>query len=207
LVFKVHWRKTHASDIDRISFRRRPESRLLSKCRRRSSRCSGNEPGCNDRINSPAGAILRASDTARCHQVLPAIRRGAPRLPPFLSLVVVKLVKPRPRGYARPGAPEVQPNYYAPGVIKSAISDIRMRQRRRRSGESRVSETGAFAAPFCSQATCAFMAAAVGFPSYSGRQGMPSLFLRHLERHIEGLFRCSVYQQPASAEQAHSRFG
>jgi len=62
---------------------------LLSKCRRPSGRPSSHEAGGNRRFNNARGAVLRASDPARRHQVLPGIRRGSPRLPPLLSLVVV----------------------------------------------------------------------------------------------------------------------
>ena len=67
-------------------------SRLLSKCRRRSGRRSSHEAGCNRRFNSARGTVLRASHPARRHQVLPGIRRGAPRLPSLPSLVVVSQV-------------------------------------------------------------------------------------------------------------------
>ena len=65
-------------------------SRLLSKCRCRSGRRGSHKSGCNRRFNSARGAVLRASYPARYHQVLPGIRRGASRLPPLPSLVVVK---------------------------------------------------------------------------------------------------------------------
>src|SRR4029077_3395259 len=81
--------ESHASDLDGFSFRGGPESRLLPKRRRRSGRCSSHESRCN-RFNSARGAVLRASYPVRGHQVLPGIRCGAPRLPPFPSLVVVK---------------------------------------------------------------------------------------------------------------------
>ena len=67
-------------------------SRLLSKCRRRSGRCSSHEACCNRHFNTARRTVLRASHPARHHQVLPGIRSRAPRLPPLLSLVVV--VKP-----------------------------------------------------------------------------------------------------------------
>jgi hypothetical protein len=99
LLFGVLQREeTHAGDIDKISFRWRSEPRLLSKCRRRSDRRSSHEAGCNSRFNSARGAVLRASYPARHHQVLPGIRRGAPRLPPLPSLAVV--VKPGSRDVA-----------------------------------------------------------------------------------------------------------
>lgn len=80
----------HANDIDEISFRRRSESCLLSKCRRRSGRRSSHEACCNRRFNNARRAVLRASYPTRRHQVLPGIRRGASRVPALLSLVVVK---------------------------------------------------------------------------------------------------------------------
>jgi len=75
-----------------LAFARRSESRLLSKCRRRSGRRGSHEACCNRHFNSARRTVLRASHPARHHQVLPGIRRRAPRLPPLLSLVVV--VKP-----------------------------------------------------------------------------------------------------------------
>jgi hypothetical protein len=82
--------ETHASNVDGVSSGRCSESCLLSKCRRRSGRRSIHKAGCNRRFNSAECAVLRASYPARCNQVLPRIRRGAPRLPTLLSLVVVK---------------------------------------------------------------------------------------------------------------------
>jgi hypothetical protein len=82
--------ETHASDIDGFRFRRRSQSRLLSKCGCRSGRRSSHEAGCHRRVNGARGAVLRPPHSARHHQVLPGIRCGASGLPPLLSLVVVK---------------------------------------------------------------------------------------------------------------------
>ena len=80
-------------------------SRLLPKRRRRSGRCSSHESRCNRRFNSARGAVLRASYPVRGHQVLPGIRCGAPRLPPFPSLVVVKLRSSACQGKSRSDFP------------------------------------------------------------------------------------------------------
>jgi hypothetical protein len=82
-------RKQHASNIDGASFGRCSDSRLLSKCRRGSGQRSSYEACRNRRFNSARRAVLRTSHPSRRCQVLPAIRRGAPRLPPLLSLVVI----------------------------------------------------------------------------------------------------------------------
>jgi hypothetical protein len=81
--------KTHASDIDDVNFRRRLELHLLSKCRR---------------LPTDATAMKRAANAASVaqdaqfyarptqHGVIKCNREFVvePRLPPLLSLVVVK---------------------------------------------------------------------------------------------------------------------
>jgi hypothetical protein len=84
--------KNHASDIDGVGFGRCCQSLLLSKCIRCSGRRSSHEACCKRWLGA-RGAVLRASHPARRHQVLPAIRRRAARLPPLLSLVVVATFK------------------------------------------------------------------------------------------------------------------
>jgi hypothetical protein len=86
---RIFWGETHASDIDGVGFGRRSESRLLSKCECRSGQRSSREACRGCRVNGARCAVLRASHPARHHQMLSRVRRGAPRLPPLLSLVEV----------------------------------------------------------------------------------------------------------------------
>jgi hypothetical protein len=89
--------KNHASHIDGVGLGRCSQPLLPSKCIPCSGRRSSHEARCNCKrcLNGARGAVLRAPHPARRRQVLPAIRRGAARLPPLLSLVVVATFKSR----------------------------------------------------------------------------------------------------------------